>query len=167
MGYTLEQLAGDCRNALREKETMAAREAIRTFCSRACLDEAFVAAHFGPDNTSARRILYEDPEFGFCILSHVHEGADESRPHDHGPSWAIYSQAEGSTLMTDWRAVKAASGDTPGVVEPVRTYTLDRGDAHLYHEGDVHSPRREGLTKLLRVEGRKMDDLPRGYFDPA
>ena len=167
MGYTLEQFADDCRVALHEQETMAAREAIRTYCSRACNDDEFVAAHFGPDNTSARKILHEDPELGFCILSHVQEGASDSRPHDHGPSWAVYSQIEGRTQMTDWRAIKAAEGDTPGVVEPVRTYTLERGDAHIYHEGDIHSPRREDSTKLIRIEGRKMDGVPRGYFDPA
>ena len=167
MGYTLEQFAADCRVVLREQEATAAREAIRTYCSRACNDDGFVAAHFGPDNTFARKILHEDPELEFCILSHVHEGASDSRPHDHGPSWAIYSQVEGCTQMTDWRVVKAAEGDTPGVVVPVRTYVLERGDAHVYHEGDVHSPRREGSTKLIRIEGRKMDGVPRGYFDPA
>lgn len=167
MVYTLERFAGDCRTALREQGTMAAREAIRTYCSRACTDDGFVAAHFGPDNKSARRILYEDPELRFCILSHVHEGGSDSRPHDHGPSWAVYAQVEGRTQMTDWRVIKAAGDDTPGVVEPVRTYVLERGDAHVYHEGDVHSPRREGSTKLIRIEGRKMDGVPRDYFDPA
>ena len=167
MGYTLEQFADDCRDALRKQETATARETIRACCARACKDDEFVAVHFGPDNTSARKILYEDPELGFCILSHVHEGAGDSRPHDHGPSWAVYSQVEGRTRMTDWRVIKAAEGGTPGVVEPVRAYTLDRGDAHVYHEGDVHSPRREGSTKLIRIEGVKLDGVPRGYFDPA
>ena len=167
MEYTLERFADDCRTALREQEPMAAREAIRTYCSRACNDDGFVATHFGPDNTSPRKILYEDPDLGFCILSHVHEGAGDSRPHDHGPSWAIYAQAEGRTEMTDWRVVRPGEGDTPGVVEPVRTYTLRRGDAHVYHEGDVHSPRRDGPTRLIRIEGMKLDGVPRGYFDPA
>ena len=167
MEYTLEQFAGDCRTALRGHDTKAARDTIREYCTRACNDDGFVTAHFGPDNTSPRKILYEDPELGFCILSHVQEGASDSRPHDHGPSWAVYAQVEGSTEMTDWRAVKPCDGDTPGVVEAVRTYTLDRGDAHIYHEGDIHSPRRDGSTKLIRIEGRKLDGVPRGYFDPA
>lgn len=167
MEYTLDQFALDCRTALREQETPLARETIRECCTRACNDDGFVAAHFGPDNTSARKVLYEDPELGFCILSHVHEGTGDSRPHDHGPSWAVYAQVEGTTEMTDWRAVRASDGDTPGVVEAMRTYTLHRGDAHIYHEGDIHSPRRETSTKLIRIEGMKLDGVPRGYFDPA
>ena len=117
MEYTLEQFADDCRAALGEQETKDARETIRICCSRACNDDGFVATHFGPDNTSARKILYEDPDFGFCILSHVQDGSGDSRPHDHGPSWAVYAQVEGRTEMTDWRAIKACDGDTPGVVE--------------------------------------------------
>ena len=167
MEYTLERFADDCRTALREQEPKAARETIRSCCSRACNDDGFVATHFGPDNTSPRKILYEDPELGFCILSHVQEGAGDSRPHDHGPSWAVYAQVQGRTEMTDWRAIEAGGGDTPGVVEPVRTYTLQRGDAHIYHEGDIHSPRRDGPTRLIRIEGVRMDGVPRGYFDPA
>ena len=73
MEYTLEQLAEDCRAALRAQDTMAARRTIQACCSRACNDDGFVAAHFGPDNTSERKIIYEDPELGFCILSHVRE----------------------------------------------------------------------------------------------
>ena len=80
---------------------------------------------------------------------------------------AVYAQVEGRTRMTDWRAIRAAGDDAPGVVEPVHTYTLGRGDAHVYHEGDIHSPRSEGPTKLIRIEGGKMDGVPRGYFDPA
>jgi len=167
MAYTLEQFASDCRTALREQDTRSARETIRTCCSRACNDDGFIATHFGPDNTSARKILYEDPDLDFCILSHVQEGSGDSRPHDHGPSWAVYSQVEGRTEMTDWHAVKPSDDDTPGVVERVRTYTPQCGDAHISHEGDIHSPRRDGSTKLIRIEGRKLDGVPRGYFDPA
>ena len=62
MTYTLERFAAECRTALREQETKAARETIRECCSRACNDDGFVATHFGPDNTSDRKIIYEDPE---------------------------------------------------------------------------------------------------------
>jgi hypothetical protein len=40
-----------------------------------------------------RHTLYEDPELGFVVLSHVNAKAAKSPPHDHGASWAIYGQA--------------------------------------------------------------------------
>jgi hypothetical protein len=89
-------------------------------------DEAFVAAHLG-DEVPERKVLYEDPELGFCILGHVNHGARESKPHDHGPSWAIYGQARGETVMSEWALVEPAAEDKPGKVRLVRKYSLAPG----------------------------------------
>jgi len=105
--------------------------------------DKFVAAHLG-DDAPERKILYEDPELGFCILGHVNEGARESKPHDHGPSWAIYGQARGETIMSDWELVEPAGDAKPGRVRLVRQYSLTPGTAHVYNEGDLHSPRATG-----------------------
>ena len=37
--------------------------------------------------------------------------------------------------------------------------------AHVYNEGDVHSPRRAGPTRLIRIEGRNMDREKRFTFE--
>jgi hypothetical protein len=55
--------------------------------------------------------------------------------------------------MTDWRIVRPGDEANPTLVEPERTYVLQPGDAHFYDVGVVHSPKREGLTKLVRIEG--------------
>ena len=123
-------------------------------------DSAFIATHLG-DEVPERKILYEDPALGFCILAHVYKGAKESEPHDHGPSWAIYGQARGETVMSDWALVEPAGENTPGRVRHARSYTLKPGMAHVYNEGDVHSPRREGPTRLIRIEGKNMDKVRR------
>jgi len=117
------------------------------------------------DDVPERKILYEDPELGFCILAHNHDGAKESQPHDHGPSWAIYGQARGETLMSDWTLVERATEDTPGKVRLARTYPLKPGMAHVYNEGDLHSPRREGPTRLIRIEGTNMDKVRRLRYE--
>ena len=93
-------------------------------------DDTFVATHL-PDDGPDRKILYEDPELGFCILGHVHHGAKESQPHDHGPTWAIYGQAAGVTEMTDWEVVEPATEDKPGKVRFIKTYTLTPGSADV------------------------------------
>jgi len=112
-----------------------------------------------------RKILYEDPELGFCILAHAYKGAKESQPHDHGPSWAIYGQASGETVMSDWTVLEAASEAKPGKVRHARAYPLKPGMAKVYNVGDVHSPKREGATRLIRIEGTNMDKVKRLSFE--
>ena len=167
MTYTLERFAADCRLALERDPGPAGREEVRRHVSQACLDAEFVEAHLGPDNDSPRKVLHEDERLGFCILAHVHHGASESVPHDHGPSWAIYGQAAGITEMTEWRVVTPAQSGERGKVEPDRVYAMQPGDAQVYQEGELHSPRREGETRLIRIEGRNLDGVPRNFYDKA
>jgi hypothetical protein len=119
------------------------------------------------DGTPERQVLYEDPELGFCILAHNYRGAKDSPPHDHGPSWAIYGQAKGETEMTDYELVAPAAEGKPGKARPVRTYKLAPGNAYVYNEGELHSPRRRGPTQLIRIEGTNMDRVKRLRFEPV
>lgn len=153
MSYTLEQFSADCRAALLKDPGPAGRERVRQYTERACSDPDFVAKHLGPDATAERHVLYEDPDLHFCILAHVYRGGKTSSPHDHGPSWAVYGQVAGITEMTDWRVLEKPEAGRPGKVEKVQGYSLPPGKAHLYNEGDVHSPRRDGDTRLIRIEG--------------
>ena len=95
-----------------------------------------------------------------CILAHVYRDAKESAPHDHGPTWAIYGQAFGETVMSDWDKLAPASEQEPGKVRLRRQYTLTPGMAYVYNEGDLHSPRRDGPTRLIRIEGRDVANPP-------
>ena len=160
MAYTLEQFSSACHDLLKAEPGAAGREKVRDLLRTALKDPAFVA-EMVPDGAPERKILYEDPELSFCILGHVYTDARASSPHDHGPSWAIYGQAQGETVMTDWSLVEAAAEGKPGKVKYVRDYALQPGDAHVYNEGDLHSPRRDGPTRLVRLEGRNMDKVRR------
>jgi len=164
MGQTLEQLSAACHDALVAEPGVGGRKIICGLIQLALTDKDFVAAHLGDDEPE-RKILYEDPELGFCILAHVNHGARESRPHDHGPSWAIYGQAQGETIMSDWSLVEPASEDEPGRVRLVRQYRLTPGMAYIYNEGDLHSPRRIASTKLIRVEGQNLEKIRRLAYE--
>ena len=100
-------------------------------------------------------------------MAHSYNGAKGSNPHDHGPSWAIYGQAVGETIMTDWECVENPSDDKPGKVKKVREYSLKPGDAYVYHEGNLHSPRRENDTRLIRVEGQNLIGVKRDKYEVA
>src|SRR5712691_5562024 len=160
MGYTLEQFSAECHCILSEDRGVEGRKKVCALVQDVLKDEDFVVTHLH-DGVPERKILYEDPELGFCILGHVNQGARESKPHDHGPSWAIYGQARGETMMSDWALVEAAAQDKPGKVRLVRKYPLKPGMAYVYNEGDLHSPSRTGSTRLIRIEGRNLEKIRR------
>jgi hypothetical protein len=164
MGYTLEQFAATCHDILKGDPGPSGRTKVCAVVREVLQDDSFITTHLG-DDVPERKIIYEDPDLGFCILAHVYKGVRESNPHDHGPSWAIYGQAEGETLMNDWALVEPATESTPGKVRHVRSYPLKRGMAYLYNEGDLHSPRRDGPTRLIRIEGTNMDKVKRLSYE--
>ena len=43
----------------------------------------------------------------------------------------------------------------------MRDYKLRPGDAYVYNEGDLHSPRRDGATRLIRIEGKNVETIKR------
>ncbi len=45
------------------------------------------------------------------------------------------------------------------------TYTLHPGDARVCPPGDIHSPKRNDSTKLIRMEGLNMDSAARDAFE--
>jgi hypothetical protein len=169
MPYALTQLAADIRETLKASPGRAGKEAIQKYVSKALTDPAFVATHLKERAPGGhpREVLYEDPDLGFCICGHVYDGPANGSPHDHGASWAIYGQATGITEMTDWKIVRKGEGDQPILVEPVKTYAMHPGDAHLYDIGDVHSPKRDAPVKLIRIEGQNLDHVQRSNIKAA
>jgi hypothetical protein len=161
---TIEQFAAQCRDALQSDPGTGGREQVRALVSRVLHEPEFVAAYI-PEGTPERKVLYEDPDLGFTILAHAYVGAKNSKPHDHGPSWAIYGQAVGETIMTDWNCLERPSEGKPGKAQWVRDYAMQPGDAYLYDIGVLHSPRREGSTRLLRIEGMNMDRVKRFPYE--
>jgi hypothetical protein len=161
--YTLDQLAADIKAALKADPGRAGKLKVGQHVERALRDKAFIAKNLParPKGADPREVLYEDPELGFCICGHVYDGPAHGKPHDHGESWAIYGQATETTEMTDWKIVEKSDGTKPNLVEPVRTYTMGPGDQHLYDTHDVHSPRRDGPCRLIRIEGKNLDTVKR------
>jgi len=167
MPVTLEQLSSDIRQALKEDSGPAGKHKICAIVSKALLDKAFLDTYVTAEQCKPRKVLYEDPELGFCICGHVYGEARTGGPHDHGPTWAIYGLAEGTTEMTDWKIIEKGSGDKPSLVERVRNYELKPGDCHYYAPGVVHSPRWSGVTRLIRIEGDNLDRVQRSNIKAA
>ena len=165
MGMTMEEFGQKCHDLLKAEPGAAGRRKVCELLKTVLMDDEIVAKHFGPDNTDPRKCLYEDPELKFCIFAHVHTGAKDSPPHDHGPSWAIYGQIDGETVMNEWDLVSRPEGNKPGKVKLNHDYVMKRGDAHFYDVGDFHSPHRSGATKLIRIEGENLDHVKRDRYE--
>jgi hypothetical protein len=166
MAVTLEKFAADCHAALATSPGTAGREQVRQLVEQVLADPKFVADYI-PEGTAERHVLYEDPELGFAILAHGYVGAKGSKPHDHGPSWAIYGQAAGETIMTDWECLARPTDGAPGKAARVRDYIMKPGDAYLYDVGVLHSPERKSDTRLLRIEGMNMAKVKRFPYEVA
>src|ERR1700739_2159639 len=96
MAYTLEQLSADIRETLKADSGVSGKQQVCEFVSKALLDQEFVARHLTAEQCRPRKVLYEDPELGFCVCGHVYENAAHGAPHDHGSSWAIYGLETGA-----------------------------------------------------------------------
>lgn len=164
MAITLEKFAADCHDALKSHPGTPGREQVRDLVKQALSDPAFVATYI-PPGTPERHLLYEDTELGFAILAHGYVGPKSSKPHDHGPSWAIYGQAAGETTMTAWDCVARPTDGAPGKAVVNHDYVMKPGDAYLYDIGVLHSPERKADTRLLRIEGLNMAKVKRFPYD--
>jgi len=164
MASKLDSFVADCRAALTSQPGTPGREQVRELVKQILKDPEFIATYI-PEGTPDRKILFEDPELGFTVLAHGHTGAKGSKPHDHGPSWAIYGQAAGETIMTDWDCLARPTETAPGKAKFNHDYVMKQGDAYLYDIGVLHSPERKAATRLLRIEGMNMERVKRRPYE--
>ena len=75
MAYSLEELRTDIRVALQADPGVAGQRKVCDCVSNALIDADFVAQHLTSDQCQPRKVLYKNPELGFCICGHVDEKA--------------------------------------------------------------------------------------------
>jgi predicted metal-dependent enzyme (double-stranded beta helix superfamily) len=160
MAHSIETFAQQVHNILLADPSPSGREQVRILLEEVVKDSAFAAQHL-TDDQPQRRVLYEDPDLGFAILGHVFKEARRTQPHDHGSSWAIYGQVVGETTMDGWEIVEPATAEAAGKVKLRDSIVLNPGSVRVYNEGEIHSPRRDGPAKLIRIEGNPNQTGPR------
>lgn len=152
MAHSIEIFSQQVHDILLADPGPGGREKVRALLEEVVKDHDFAKQHLGDDQPQ-RRVLYQDPELGFAILGHVFKEARRTRPHDHGDSWAIYGQVAGETTMDGWDIVEPATAEAAGKVRLRDSLTLTPGAVRVYNEAEIHSPRRDGPAKLIRIEG--------------
>lgn len=167
MAYSLDDFVGDCRRILSAEPGLAGRERVRALSEKLVKDEAFVAAHLGPQVPKGKRTLYEDPELGFVVLGYVMDEPRKSSPHDHGRSWAIYAQVSAHTDMTEYRRLGGGEGAGAAELAVDRAYRLNPGQAGLYDGAQIHAIDYPAGARFVRVTGCDLDHAPRIRYDEA
>ena len=158
----IRDFAASCRVSLEKFELETACQQLTKHLAKHLKDPVFLKACFGPADWEGRKVIYEDEQFGFCLCGHISHGPKEAKPHNHGDTWAIYGQVEGQTEMAEW----ALTASTQGTVSKIKSYTMNPGDARLYPQGTIHSATRYKPEKLIRIEGKNLDDVERSFFTP-
>jgi predicted metal-dependent enzyme (double-stranded beta helix superfamily) len=120
MTYGLDQFIADCKATLTRDPGPAGREKVRKDLERLLVNPDFVRSYCGEDQPAGIKVLYEDPDLGFQVLSHVMGKARVSPPHDHGKSWAIYGQATKYTDMTEWSREDDGSDPDRAKLKPAK-----------------------------------------------
>lgn len=167
MKYTIESLAQLIHIILKEDPSPSGRARVKTLLEAAIVNQEFINLYL-QDDQPQRKVLYEDSKLGFAILAHVFKEARKTQPHDHGVSWAIYAQVEGVTTMDGWDVIEAAEpGGKHGKVKLRDSIELHPGHVRIYNENEIHSPRRDGPAKLIRIEGNPNQTAPARIWEPV
>lgn len=165
MTYSLEQFVADSRRSLEADSGPDGIDAIRENLENLLADEAFLAAHFAAGAGPGTRTLHEDPQTGMCVLAHVIAPGDEGKPHDHGPAWAVYGQADRYTEMKEWRRTDDGGVDGRATLEVVNTYRVETGKAVAFEPGAIHSVHHPEGAWLVRVTGADLNRVVRSSYD--
>ena len=165
MAYTLEDFSTDCHRILKAHPGADGRDQVRRKLEQLLMEDDFIDAYCGPDATGGANVLYEDPELGFQILSHIMDKGHEGGVHDHGASWAIYGQAVGYTQMTEWKRTDDRSVEGRATVEKDNEYRLERGQAGIFANHAIHSIAYPAGARFIRITGVDLETIPRGRYD--
>jgi hypothetical protein len=162
---TIRAFGLECRGILKEDAGPRGLDKLRRLLEERLLSNPDVIKAYlsGPDDPE-RNVLYEDPELGFCIVAHRYRGPHQGRVHDHGPAWAIYGQVTGKIHMTEYDHVEPPKDGAPGKVRQTKAYDLVAGKAVVYPTGQVHAPSFPETVRVIRIEGRNLEGVPRAKY---
>ena len=166
MREVIERFGLEVRRILKADDGSEGLEAVCRLLERDLLSNADVYdAYLAAEDTPLRKVLYEDTELGFCVVAHKYPGPRQGRAHDHGPAWAIYGQVQGMIERTEYVLVEPARNGVPGKVRPSKQYALEPGQARVYAKSQVHSPNFPADVRVIRIEGRTLEGVPRDNFE--
>ncbi len=166
MSYGLEEFCADCHVDLMEDAGPKGREKVRHNLERLLSDPEEAKKLRTAFWEQGTNIIHHDTETGIYVLGHLHPKEGRRGPHDHGSSWAIYSNVSGHTDMTIWRRLDDGTEAGHAEIEPDQDYRVEPGMAFLYNEGAIHSISYPAGARLIRITGTDFNLETVKRFDP-
>ena len=164
MAYALIDFSSDLNAILKTKGVNGLSELAEKL-EKLLANPDFVTQTFDEDTPKGKRTLYHDAATDAYVLAHVHHPHGRGKPHSHGESWAVYGNAKGYTLMTEWERANDEAEDHVALKQSAH-YRLGEGEAHAYGPGVIHSTEHPQKAWVIRITGTNLGDIPRYRFNP-
>jgi len=165
VAYDFLEFCEDCRQAISLQEIGEARENIRHKLEKLLKNSAFVSEYCGPTNKIGVHTLYHDREFGFMVLAHIYDLGRKSLPHDHGDSWAIYGQAVGYTIMSEYERIDDGTVTGKAEIKQIMEYRLEPSCAGAFDPRQIHSISFSDGARFIRITGKDLAKISTRKFD--
>jgi hypothetical protein len=165
MSQILATFIADCRDAIRLNEGDKAREIMKEKLAELTTNSEFVSEFCGPDAEVGDHILHKDPELGFMVLNHVKDYSRTQPPHDHGDSWAMYSQTVGYTDIWEYQRHDDGSLEGHADVSLVKHFELRPGMVGVYGPRQIHSIHYEPGVRFIRMVGNDFTLVSQRVYD--
>ncbi len=165
MAGELERFIQHCRDAIGQHEGHEARQMIKEKLAELTANDDFVRQYCGPDAVVGDHVLHKDPELGFMVLNHVKDYERVQPPHDHGDSWAMYSQTVGSTDISEYVRLDDLSKKGYAEIRKVREFKLGRGMVGCYGPREIHSIHYLPGVRFIRIVGNDFTLVSQRVFD--
>lgn len=164
MSYQLSDFCSDLNRILKARGLDGIEELAEKL-KLLLANREFVSENFNDDMPKGKRKLHHDSESDAYVYAHVHLPGGRGKPHSHGDSWAIYGNASGCTVMTEWARVSPAGAEQTEL-KPVAHYSLRAGEAKAYGPHVIHSTQHPEKAWVIRITGTNLAEIPRYHFNP-
>ena len=99
------------------------------------------------------------------VLAHISDRGRKSPPHDHGESWAIYGQAVGHTVMSEYERLDDGKITGKAEIKQIKEYRLEPGCAGIFGPRQIHSISFSDGARFVRVTGKDLSKISTRKFN--
>jgi predicted metal-dependent enzyme (double-stranded beta helix superfamily) len=125
-------------------------------------------AILGLEGKHGNLLLYEDPDWGFCVNALIKKPTAKTTIHDHGVSWTLYGVVEGGEDVARFERIDGGTpGDLPksAVVRETESIPVQPGYIDLIKPWEIHAEyNRPERTAAIIIRSQKCGTYIQNIF---